>query len=109
VNIETILSGPRYDKLVVDIRRLIDEGRGRTQAVANFELMRTYWNVGQRIARERLTENSGYGESVMERLAMELHVDRTTLVRCVLFHQYYLDGVPKDLPLSWSHVRLCYA
>jgi hypothetical protein len=60
----------------------------------NRELMATYWTVRQRIARERLTENSGYGESVMERLAGELHVDRTTLVRCVLFHQHYPDGPP---------------
>jgi endonuclease YncB( thermonuclease family) len=102
---EMVLSGPSFDKLVFDLRKIIDAGRARAQASANFELMRTYWGCGERIARERLTENSGYGESVMERLANELHADRTTLVRCVLYHQYYPKGVTKNTPLTWSHMR----
>lgn len=106
---EMVLSGPSFDKLVFDLRKIIDAGRARAQASANFELMRTYWGCGERIARERLTENSGYGESVMERLANELHADRTTLVRCVLYHQYYPKGVTKNTPLTWSHYRLCCA
>jgi endonuclease YncB( thermonuclease family) len=100
-----VLSGQNFDKLVLDLRKIIDAGRARAQAAANFELMRTYWNCGARIARERLTENSGYGESVMERLANELHADRTTLVRCVLYHQYYPKGVSQNIQLSWSHMR----
>jgi endonuclease YncB( thermonuclease family) len=102
---ELVLSGPSFDKLVVDLRKIIDIGRARAQAATNRELMMTYWRAGERIARERLTENSGYGESIMERLATELHADRTTLVRCVLYHQYYPKGVPKNSMLSWSHVR----
>lgn len=100
-----VLSGQNFDKLVLDLRKIIDAGRARAQAAANFELMRTYWNCGARIARERITENSGYGQSIMERLANELHADRTTLVRCVLYHQYYPKGVPQNTPLTWAHVR----
>jgi hypothetical protein len=93
-----VLSGQNFDKLVLDLRKIIDAGRARAQAAANFELMRTYWNCWARIARERLTENSGYGQSIMERLAYEFHADRTTLVRCVLYHQYYPKGVPQNTP-----------
>lgn len=78
-----ILSDGKYNKLVLDIRKILDQGRARAQAAANRELLQTYWNVGARIAEERITENAGYGESIMERLADELHADRTTLVRCV--------------------------
>lgn len=102
---DIVLSGHDFDKLVFDLRKIINAGRARAHSVANYELMRTYWGCGERIERERLTENSGYGESVMERLAKELHADRTTLVRCVLYHQYYPKGVPKNTPLTWSHVR----
>ena len=106
---EIVLSGGSFNKLAVDLRKIIDTGRARAQAATNQVLMMTYWRTGERIARERLTENAGYGESVMERLANELHADRTTLVRCVFFHQYYPKGVPKTTLLSWSHYRLCYA
>jgi endonuclease YncB( thermonuclease family) len=41
----------------------------------------------------------------MERLANELHADRTTLVRCVLYHQYYPKGVSQNIELTWSHMR----
>jgi hypothetical protein len=75
---DLVLRNRDFDKLVIDLRKIIDAGRARAQASANYELMRTYWGCGERIARERLTENSGYGESVMERLANELHADRTT-------------------------------
>ncbi len=102
---DLVLRGQEFDKLVIDLRKIIDAGRARAQAAANQALMRTYWLVGARIARERLTENSGYGESVMERLANELHADRTTLVRCVLYHQYYPKGVNQNVRLTWSHMR----
>lgn len=100
-----VLSGQNFEKLVLDLRKIIDAGRARAQAAANQALMETYWRCGARIARERLTGNSGYGESVMERLANELHADRTTLVRCVLYHQYYPKGVSQNIELTWSHMR----
>ncbi len=80
-----VLSGQNFDKMVVDLRKIIDAGRARAHAAANQALMETYWRCGDRIARERLTENSGYGQSIMERLANELHADRTTLVRLAGF------------------------
>lgn len=100
-----ILSGGKYTKLVLDIRKLLDEGRSKAQSALNRELMRTYWNVGERLAEERLTENAGYGESVMEKLAYELRTDRSTLVRCLQFHRDYPNGVPEGTTLSWSHFR----
>jgi hypothetical protein len=41
-----VLSGQDFDKLVFDLRKIIDAGRARAQASANYELMRTYWGCG---------------------------------------------------------------
>src|SRR5690348_16390037 len=93
-----VLTGSRYEKLVVDLRRMINEGRAKAASAANREYMATYWRVGERLAAERLTETAGYGESVMERLAVELKTDRSTLVRCLQFHRDYPKGVPTGTP-----------
>src|SRR4051812_17821130 len=100
---EMVLSGGKYAKLVTDLRRLIDDGRARAQSAANREYMGTYWRVGERLAEERWTTTAGYGESVMEKLSLELKTDRSTLVRCLQFHRDYPKGVPEGTTLSWSH------
>jgi endonuclease YncB( thermonuclease family) len=100
-----ILSEGRFGQLLIDLRKLIDVGRDRAQSAANWELLKTYWNVGERLADEKLTETAGYGESVMERLAQELKTDRSTLVRCLQFHEGYPKGPPDNTPLTWSHFR----
>lgn len=102
---DLILSDGRYQNLLTDLRKLINQGRAKAQAAMNQELMRTYWNCGKRIAEEKLTENGGYGTSIMERLAKELGTDRPTLVRCLWFHRYYPHGVPTETGLVWSHYR----
>jgi endonuclease YncB( thermonuclease family) len=100
----TTLVPSRYTKLVTDVRRLLEEGRSRAQAAVNRVLVETYYRIGARIKKENLSETAGYGESVMESMAKELNIDRTTLVRCVQFHDAYPKGVP-DSPLTWSHFR----
>jgi endonuclease YncB( thermonuclease family) len=100
----TTLVPSRYAKLVTDVRQLLDEGRSRAQAAVNRVLVETYYRIGARIKKENLSETAGYGESVMESMAKELNIDRTTLVRCVQFYEAYPKGIP-DSPLTWSHFR----
>jgi endonuclease YncB( thermonuclease family) len=102
---ELVLSDGKYSRLVADLNKLINEGRSKAQNAANREYMATYWRVGQRLAAERITESAGYGESIMERLGIELKTDRSTLVRCLQFHRDYPKGVPEGTTLSWSHYR----
>lgn len=102
---EMVLTGPRYTKLVGDLRKLIDEGRAKAQSALNGEVMNTYWRVGARLSMERLAETAGYGQSIMEKLAYELKTDRSTLVRCLQFFRDYPKGVPAGTTLSWSHFR----
>lgn len=100
----TTLIPNRYIKLVSDVRRLLDEGRSRAQAAVSRVLLETYHRIGARIKKEDLEQTSGYGESVMESMAKELNIDRSTLVRCVQFYEDYPRGVP-ETSLTWSHVR----
>ena len=98
----------RYRHLVDDVRRLLNEGRNRAQGAVNQISLETHHLIGKRIAKEKLSETAGYGESVMEGMAKELKTDRSTLVRCIQLYEEYPDGVPKN-PLSWSHWRLLIA
>jgi len=60
--------------------------------------------VGKRISREGLTERAGYGDAVMEDLAEELNIDRSTLVRAVAFFKMY-KSAPGGTNLTWSHYK----
>jgi endonuclease YncB( thermonuclease family) len=101
----TVLSPSSLNKLVSDIRGLITGGRQQAQRATNIALISTYWKVGERIISENLTENAGYGDAVMDKLAESLDIDRSTLVRSVQFAKAYPRGVPQN-DLTWSHYRL---
>ena len=100
----TVLSESRYAKLLKDVRRLIVEGKERATRVASDELVCAYWQVGERIAEEGLTQNAGYNQAVLEDLAEELGIDYTTLTRCIHFFQTY-KVAPRGKNLTWSHYR----
>ncbi len=94
-----VLSPSSFNKLVTDIRGLIASGRQQAQAATNRSLISTYWAVGSRLLSEKLTENAGYGNAVMDKLADALDIDRSTLVRSVQLATAYPRGFPES-PLS---------
>jgi micrococcal nuclease len=100
----TTLIPSRYAKLVADVRVLLEKGRSRAQVAVSRILLDTYHGIGARIKKEDLEQSAGYGESVMESMAKELNIDRSTLVRCVQFYEAYPKGIP-DTSLTWSHIR----
>ena len=104
MNQGTVLTEAKQAKLVADIRRLIEEGRARAGQAAKQEMVKTYWQVGERIDQEGLTENAGYGQAILEDLAEELGIDVSTLKRCVYFFQTY-NSATSSTNLSWSHYK----
>lgn len=51
------------DKLIRDLRQIIDEARSRVAATANYELTMMYWHIGDRINRYVLGyERAEYGK-----------------------------------------------
>ncbi|MBK7688619.1 MAG: thermonuclease family protein [Elusimicrobia bacterium] len=102
---ESTLSDMGYTKLLSDLRKLWETGKAKAQRAVSRQLLQTYWEIGERIADEKLTPNAGYERSVMERLADDMRTDMTTLYRCVQFHEIY-KTVPETEGLAWAHFRV---
>ena len=102
---EKTLTEAGYAKLLSDLRKLWETGKAKAQRAVSRQLLQTYWEIGGRIADEKLTDNAGYEKAVMERLAEDMRTDMTTLYRCVQFHDTY-KTVPESESLSWSHFRV---
>ena len=100
-----VLNTGGYTKLLSDIRKLIDEGKGRVEAAARRELIFTYWNVGKRLLEEDLSGNAGYFISILEDISAELDIDVSTLKRSIQFYQTY-PKFEEILPLKWSQYKL---
>lgn len=100
----SVLSAPRYTALLADIRSLIEAGQKAAATAANQILIKTYWQIGKRITEENLTEKAGYSTAVLEDLAEELSLDKSTLVRCVHFFKTY-KVAPRGNNLTWTHYR----
>lgn len=99
------ISEASYTKLLSDLRKLWETGKAKAQRAVTRQLLQTYWEIGGRIAEEKLTSNAGYEKAVMEQLADDMRTDMTTLYRCVQFHEAY-KTVPESESLSWSHYRV---
>ncbi len=102
---EKPLTEAGYTKLLSDLRKLWETGKAKAHRAVSRQLLQTYWEIGGRIAEEKLTSNAGYEKAVMERLADDMRTDLTTLYRCVQFHETY-KTVPESESLSWSHYRV---
>jgi endonuclease YncB( thermonuclease family) len=100
-----IITNIGYAKLLSDLRKVWESGKGRARAAVNHQLLVTYWEMGGRMAMENLSENAGYGRSIITRLARDMGTDITTLYRCIQFHETY-SMVPKSDHLTWSHFRV---
>jgi endonuclease YncB( thermonuclease family) len=99
-----ILSKSAYDALRRDLAALIAGARKRTKIALSRELATAYWQVGKRIAAEKLSENAGYGSSILDDLAADLSMSTRTLRRCLQFYRAY-EKPPADPALNWSHYR----
>lgn len=102
---EKPLTEAGYTKLLSDLRKLWETGKAKAQRAVSRQLLQTYWEIGGRIAEEKLTSNAGYEKAVMKSLADDMRTDMTTLYRCVQFHETY-KAIPESESLSWSHYRI---
>ena len=100
------LTENQYERLVKDLKKIVEAGKLRGRQAVNRELVRTYWEVGQRLHRTKLENKHWYGQAVVENLseALDLHVD--VLRKSVLFYERYQKQFPWELNISWSHYRI---
>ncbi len=104
----------KTDPLYSDIKMLIEQSRQRTYQAINFEMVQTYWQIGQRIVEEEQVGNvrAGYGDALIETLADKLVSEfGKGFNKRNLFYmrRFYLDfpivNALRSL-LSWTHYRL---
>jgi endonuclease YncB( thermonuclease family) len=98
-----VLTSAGYERLLREVGALVEAGRTEAETKAGHVLAVTYWKVGERLLREGLTPNAGYGDAVVERLADELGMARATLQRARRFASLY-DAAPEP-GLSWTHYK----
>ena len=94
------LSAARYASLLRDVQRLAKA----TDAELSQQKVIAFWNLGDRIQRERIAEHSGYHNSVLRDLARATHLSVRNLQYAVAFHRGY-RRCPKDT-LTWAHYRV---
>jgi len=105
--------GQAPQKLLGEIRTLIDSARSQAARAVNAGLVRLYWNVGRRIRQDILKENRAeYGEKIVQTLSEQLTSEYgrgftyTALSRMVRFHEYFPEErivATLSQQLTWSH------
>jgi predicted nuclease of restriction endonuclease-like (RecB) superfamily len=101
------------DRLLGDIRSLIEAAREQTARAINSVLVVLYWNVGTRIRQDLLKEKrADYGDAIVATLSRELSRDygrgftEKALWRMAQFAEQFPDGeivAALSRQLSWSH------
>jgi predicted nuclease of restriction endonuclease-like (RecB) superfamily len=103
------------DKLLGDIRHMIEETRAGVAATVNAGLTMLYWRIGRRIQQEILKGGrADYGAQILATLSQELTRDYgsgfsyTALTRMAKFFECFSDAeivATLSRQLSWSHFR----
>lgn len=104
-------SSKNYDSLIINIGKLLEQGRRKAFAAVNSILVNTYWEIGRRIVEYELSagENAGYGSGLFERIASDLKekygkgFSRSNVIYMRLFCQKYPKSQTVSDLLTWSH------
>lgn len=112
-SIDIVPIGFKEDKILSEIRSLIEFSRFRVAVAINSELTRLYWSIGERIRREILNEKRAvYGEKILPTLSTKLvplygdGFSERNLARMVKMAEFFQDKKAIEMlsqQLSWSH------
>jgi predicted nuclease of restriction endonuclease-like (RecB) superfamily len=104
------------NRLLADVRHLIDAARKRVAGAVNAELTKLYWQIGCRINSELLHgQRAEYGKQVIAELARQLIADfgkgwsERQLRYCLRIAEIFPEAKILHTvcsQLSWSHLRL---
>jgi len=98
-----VLTRVQQQRLVKDVRGLLEAGRVEAQQAVDRVALSTYWQVGQRVLREALSERAGYGTALLAEVAREVGVEPRTLQQAVQLARLY-EEAPSGA-LNWSQYR----
>lgn len=104
------------EKLITDIRSIIEQGRRQAYVAVNQAAVLTYWHIGKRIVEEEQhgEARAQYGTRLIKSIAEQLSIEFGTNYserRLRDYRQFYLNF--SDLPiwhsrvpnLTWTHFR----
>jgi len=100
-----------------DIRRILEQARGKARSAVNSAMVEAYWLIGKRIVEEEQhgEKKAKYGEHLLESLSKELCQEfgkGFSYANLRNFRQFYLTYPDQEIcytlcsKLSWSHNRL---
>ena len=73
---DTIVASASQQSLIQDLRKIIEQARGRVAATANCELTMMYWHIGERINREVLdNQRAEYGKQIVATVSRQLQIE----------------------------------
>ncbi len=108
-------SGITGERLLGDIRALIETAREQVARAVNSTLVGLYWHIGTRIRRDILGgKRAGYGEQIVSALSRQLEAeygrgfDRRNLFHMIRFAERFPDQEIVNAlrtQLSWTHFR----
>ncbi len=102
-------------KLFSDIRQMIATARHKVAVKVNREIILLYWNIGNRIRKDILSESRAqYGKQIVKKLAEKLTIEygrgwsENQLRHClrtaeVFSEEQILSAVQREL--SWTHIK----
>jgi predicted nuclease of restriction endonuclease-like (RecB) superfamily len=100
--------------LLVAVRQLIEAARGHVATTVNSTLTQLYWQVGQKIATDMLTDGrAAYGQEILPTLSAKLvpsygkGFSQRNLTRMVRFAEFFPDSqtvATMSQHLGWSHI-----
>ena len=100
-----------YNRLIVNIAQILEQGRKQSYAAVNKILVKTYWEIGKRIVEyeQEGKEKAEYGAALLDRLSRDLklmHGKGFSKSNVYLMRQFYLKYKKFQTvsgKLSWSH------
>ncbi len=100
--------------LYIKIQQLIQTARDKVYKAANFEMVKTYWEIGKRIVEyeQKGRQRAKYGAALLKELSVRLQsrygqgFDETNLRKIRQFYLVYQKRDTLCLELSWSHYRV---
>lgn len=102
-----------YERLIEDVRSLVEESRRSLARAVNAELVLLYWHIGRRISEDLQAESRAeYGARIIELMSERLTTEYVRgFCRSNVFHMMRFAEVFDDLKivqilsvlLSWSH------
>ena len=102
------------NNIYVDLKKIIETARDRVYRIANFEMLKAYWEIGKRIVEheQKGEERAEYGSYLIKEVSTRLQkefgqgFDETNLRRMRRFYLVYEKWDAVRPELSWTHYRM---